>query len=71
MDKLIRLFIFIIASGSIPFIANIIYKAFEDFKELTTVEKTLWGGFYIFILNWFIITPSIVAFECFKYFVNN
>lgn len=74
MDKLIRVIIMIIASGSLPFIANIIYEPFKDienFKELNIVEKILWGGIYIFILNWFIITPSIVIFNCFKYLINN
>lgn len=74
MDKLIRIIVMIIASGALPFIANLIYEPFkkkEDLKELNIVEKILWGAFYIFILNWFIIMPSVVFFECFKYLINN
>ena len=74
MDKLIRIIIMVIASGILPFIANIIYEPFrniKDFKELNFVEKILWIIFYIFIMNWLVIVPSVLAFECLKYIINN
>lgn len=74
MDKLVRIIIMLFVGGCIPFLANIIYEPFRDLdniKKLNIVEKVLWGGFYIFILNWLIIVPSMIFFECFKYLINN
>lgn len=74
MDKIIRIILMIIAGGSLPFISNIIYKPFrdiEDIKKMNIVEKVLWGFFYIFIMNWFVIAPAIVFIECLKYLINN
>ena len=67
MDILIILIIMILCGIFIPYISNIIYKPLEDFNSLNTIEKILWGLFYIFIVNWFVIAPSIIFFDCFKY----
>lgn len=69
MDIFIRILIMIGVSVALPLIANIIYEPFRDkksFKELNIIEKIGMCILY-FILNWFIIVPSILFFECFKY----
>lgn len=67
MDYLIRFIIMILCGVFIPYIANIIYKPLKSYNELNAVEKILWGCFYLFIVNWFVITPSMLFFNCFKY----
>ena len=71
MDKLIRIVIMIIASGSIPFIAKIIYEPFQKFDEFSDTEKYMWLAFYTFVLNWLIIAPSIIVLKCAEYILNN
>lgn len=70
MDKLIRIILMIICGISLPFIAMNLYKPFEDFKELNTIEQILWLLLYIFIANWLVIAPSIIFFKCFEYIMN-
>lgn len=67
MDILIRIIIMIFTGILIPYLSNIIYEPLKHYKELTKIEKILWGLGYIFIINWIIITPSILFFDCFKY----
>lgn len=67
MDILIRLIIMLICGIAIPYLGNMIYKPLESFKELDAIGKILWSLFYIFIMNWFVITPSLIFVNCFKY----
>lgn len=67
MDILIRIILMIISGFSIPYIANLIYSPMENFKELSIVSKIGVLLFYTFIANWFIILPSIIFMDCFKY----
>ncbi len=67
MDILIRLIIMLMCGIAIPYISNMIYEPLKYFKELDIVEKILWSLFYIFLMNWFIITPSLIFVNCFKY----
>lgn len=67
MDILIRVIVMILSGISLPFIANAIYEPVKKFNELNIVEKIIWGLVYFFIVNWFIIIPSIWFVECFKY----
>ena len=63
----IRIILMIISGFSIPYIANLIYSPMKDFKELSIIFKVGVLLFYTFISNWFIILPSIIFMECFKY----
>lgn len=67
MDYIIRFIIMISCGIFIPYIAKTVYEPLKSFNEFNTVEKILWGSFYFFIVNWIVITPSIIFFECFKY----
>ena len=67
MDILIRIFIMIICGLIIPHISKTIYEPLNSFEELNIVVKILWSLAYIFIINWFVIGPSLVFVECFKY----
>ena len=66
MDILIRIILMLISGFSIPYIANL-YSPMENFKELSIVSKIGVLLFYTFIVNWFIILPSIIFMDCFKY----
>ena len=69
MDILVRIIIMIAITILLPFIAKIISEPLyekEDLKNSNIIEKI--GYFVIyFLLNWFIIAPSLVFMECFKY----
>lgn len=67
MDILIRIILMLITGFSLPYISNLIYSQMKDFKKLSIVSKIGVLLFYAFIVNWFIILPSIVFIECFKY----
>lgn len=67
MNILIRIIIMILSGIAIPYLANIIYEPMREFNELNKIEKILWILIYIFILNWFIVVPSMYFFECFRY----
>ncbi len=67
MDIFIRIIIMIICSIIISYIATNIYMPLND---LDKKEKIYMYIFYGFFINWFIITPSIVFFECFKYILG-
>lgn len=67
MDILIRIILMLITGFSLPYISNLIYSQMKDFKKLSIVSKIVVLLFYAFIVNWFIILPSIVFIECFKY----
>ena len=71
MDIFIRIIIMLLMGIAIPFIANLIYsplgKKFENLKEENIITKIFIFLFYIFCANWFIITPCIIFFDCFKY----
>lgn len=66
MDILIRIILMIITGFSIPYIANL-YTSMKNFKELSIISKIGVLLFYTFIANWFIIIPSIIFMDCFKY----
>lgn len=66
MDIIIRILI-MLGCGIWIIYFSTFYRPFENFKELNIIEKILWGLFYIFIVNWFIIVPSVIFLDCFKY----
>lgn len=70
MDILIRIIIAVGLSIALPFIGDILYEDMSKFKELNKKEKITTLLFYVFIGNLFIITPSFIIMECFKYLVK-
>lgn len=76
MDILIRVILMIICSIIIPLIGKLLYSPLSEikYKELNKSEKIElipYGLLYIFLFNWFIITPSIVFFNCLKYILGS
>lgn len=76
MDILIRVVLMLICSIFIPYMGNLLYSPLSEikFKELNKTEKIElipYGLLYIFFLNWFIIVPSILFADCFKYVLNS
>ncbi len=75
MDILIRIILMIICSIFIPYIGCLLYSSLSEinFKELSKKEKIdliPQTFLYIFFLNWFIIAPSYIFMECFKYIID-
>lgn len=76
MDILIRVILMLVCSIFIPYIGNLLYSPLSKikFKELSKDEKIElipYGLLYVFLLNWFIIAPSIVFINCFKYILSS
>ena len=72
MDILIRIVLMLGCGLLIPYIGRWLYGPLVEvnFKELEKSELISQAFIYIFILNWFIIAPSIIFFNCFKYIID-
>lgn len=76
MDVFIRIVVMILMGIAIPLIGNWLYGDidFKKNKEMSNSEKAdliPTALLYIFFLNWFIIGPSVVFMECFKYLIES
>ncbi len=70
MDILIRIIIAVGLSIVLPFIGSALYEDMSKFKELTKKEKIINLLIYIFVANWFIITPSYIIMKCLIYLID-
>lgn len=72
MDILIRILLMLGCGILIPYIGRWLYGPLVEvnFKELEKSEIISQAFIYIFILNWFIIAPSIVFVNSFKYIID-